>query len=953
MRVDKADSPAALAEQELRERDVIALVAALVRELHPQRIRFIDVLPSSRIERDLGIDSLGRTELILRIERAFRVRLPAQTIGEAETVHDLVRALEQAGPALRRIALEMPSGPALPSVPAASEARTLIEVLEWHTAQHPDRLHLTVLQDEATVLGSLTYAELAARARAVARGLIARDVAPGDRVALMLPTSIDYFITFFGILYAGAVPVPIYPPMRLSQIEDHLRRQIGILRNAGACLLITMPEGRRLAGLLRAQVETLNAIESVANLEASTAPVNLPPPSGSDSIALIQYTSGSTGDPKGVVLSHSSLLANIRAMGAVMEASSADVFVSWLPLYHDMGLIGAWLGCLHFAAPLYAMSPLSFLVRPESWLWAIHRFHATFSASPNFGFELCLNKISDADLEGLDLSSLRMVANGAEPVSVQTLRRFIERFGRYSFPAQAMAPVYGLAECSVGLAFPPLGRPPIIDRVNRDRLSTDGVAEPAGPEDVKPLEIVSCGQPLPGHEIRIVDEAGRELGERREGRLEFRGPSTTRGYFRNETKTHELFHDSWLDSGDRAYMAGGDVCITGRVKDIIIRAGRHIYPQEVEEAVAEIPGIRKGGVAVFGVTDSQTGTERVVILAETRETDATARAALEGRAQEMANDVAGTPPDEIVLAPPGTVPKTSSGKIRRSAAKELYSSGRIGAPQRALWRQILRLSLAGIGPQLRRLSSRLRETLYATWWWIVVALGFLLAWFAVMVLPRLDWRWSAVRAIARAALAVVGVPVAVSGLDRVPRGNAMLVFNHSSYMDALVLTAVLRGEPLYVVKKELAGQIFAGALLRRLGTLFVDRYDIIGSLADTEAIIAAARQGRNVVYFPEGTFTRRPGLSGFYLGAFKVAAEASLPVLPGIIRGTRSMLRSDQWFPRWTPLSIQIEDAVKPSGRSFASLVQLRDAVRRVILVHCGEPDLGELVKPVASPDIT
>jgi len=953
MRVDKADSPAALAEQELRERDVIALVAALVRELHPQRIRFIDVLPSSRIERDLGIDSLGRTELILRIERAFRVRLPAQTIGEAETVHDLVRALEQAGPALRRIALEMPSGPALPSVPAASEARTLIEVLEWHTAQHPDRLHLTVLQDEATVLGSLTYAELAARARAVARGLIARDVAPGDRVALMLPTSIDYFITFFGILYAGAVPVPIYPPMRLSQIEDHLRRQIGILRNAGACLLITMPEGRRLAGLLRAQVETLNAIESVANLEASTAPVNLPPPSGSDSIALIQYTSGSTGDPKGVVLSHSSLLANIRAMGAVMEASSADVFVSWLPLYHDMGLIGAWLGCLHFAAPLYAMSPLSFLVRPESWLWAIHRFHATFSASPNFGFELCLNKISDADLEGLDLGSLRMVANGAEPVSVQTLRRFIDRFGRYGFPARAMAPVYGLAECSVGLAFPPLGRPPIIDRVNRDRLSTDGVAEPAGPEDVKPLEIVSCGQALPGHEIRIVDEAGRELGERREGRLEFRGPSTTRGYFHNETKTRELFHDSWLDSGDRAYMAAGDVCITGRVKDIIIRAGRHIYPQEVEEAVAEIPGIRKGGVAVFGVTDSQTGTERVVILAETRETDATARAALEGRAQEMANDVAGTPPDEIVLAPPGTVPKTSSGKIRRSAAKELYSSGRIGAPQRALWRQILRLSLAGIGPQLRRLSSRLRETLYATWWWIVVALGFLLAWFAVMVLPRLDWRWSAVRAIARAALAVVGVPVAVSGLDRVPRGNAMLVFNHSSYMDALVLTAVLRGEPLYVVKKELAGQIFAGALLRRLGTLFVDRYDIIGSLADTEAIIAAARQGRNVVYFPEGTFTRRPGLSGFYLGAFKVAAEASLPVLPGIIRGTRSMLRSDQWFPRWTPLSIQIEDAVKPSGRSFASLVQLRDAVRRVILAHCGEPDLGELVKPVASPDIT
>jgi 1-acyl-sn-glycerol-3-phosphate acyltransferase len=952
-RLDEAESPVALAEQVLRERDVIALVAALVRELRPQRIRFIDVRPSSRIERDLGIDSLARTELILRIERGFRVRLPAQTIGEAETVHDLVRALEQAGPALRAAALLTPSGPALPSVPAASDARTLIEVLEWHAARHPDRLHLTVLQDEATVLGSLTYAELADRARIIARGLVARDVTPGDRVALMLPTSIDYFIAFFGILYADAIPVPIYPPMRLSQIEDHLRRQIGILRNAGAGLLITMPEGLRLAGLLRTQVENLNAVESVATLEASKAPVNLPPPSNSDSVALIQYTSGSTGDPKGVVLSHANLLANIRAMGGVMDASSADVFVSWLPLYHDMGLIGAWLGCLHFAAPLYAMSPLSFLVRPESWLWAIHRFRATFSASPNFGFELCLNKIADADLEGLDLSSLRMVANGAEPVSVQTLRRFIERFGRYGFHPQAMAPVYGLAECSVGLAFPPLGRSPIIDRVNRDRLSADGVAEPARPEDPKPLEIVPCGQPLPGHEIRIVDEAGFELGERREGRLEFRGPSTTRGYFRNETKTRELFHNGWLDSGDRAYMAGGDIYITGRVKDIIIRAGRHIYPQEVEDAVAEIPGIRKGCVAVFGVTDRASGTERVVVLAETHETDPAARAQLQARAQEIAGDTAGTPPDEIVLAPPRTVPKTSSGKIRRSAAKELYESGQIGVPQRALWRQILRLSLAGIGAQFMRRGRLLRETLYAAWWWLVVALSFTLAWLAVMVLPRLVWRWRAIRGIARAALTIIGVPVTVAGLDRIPRGNAMLVFNHSSYMDALVLSAVLPGEALYVVKRELAGQIFAGPFLRRLGALFVERYDISGSLADTEAIIAATRQGRNIVYFPEGTFTRRAGLSGFYLGAFKVAAEAGLPVLPGVIRGARSMLRSDQWFPRWTPLRIEIEDAIKPSGTDFASLLQLRDSVRKVILAHCGEPDLGELVKPAASPAST
>src|SRR5450759_3341261 len=941
-----SDSPAAA--RELRERDLSMVVTALVRELHPQRSRFIDVRPSSRIERDLGIDSLGRTELILRIERAFRVRLPAQTIGEAETVHDLVRALEQAGPARERISLEAPA-PALPSVPAASEAQTLVEVLEWHAAQHPDRLHLTVLQDEATVLGTLTYGELATRARSVARGLIARDVAPGDRVALMLPTGIDFFTAFFGILYAGAIPVPIYPPMRLSQLEDHLRRQTGILRNAGACMLITMPEGRRLAGLLRAQVENLNAVESVASVAASAPPVDLPQSNDSNSVALIQYTSGSTGDPKGVLLSHANLLANIRAMGRMMEASSADIFVSWLPLYHDMGLIGAWLGCLHFGAPLYAMSPLSFLVRPESWLWAIHRFRATFSASPNFGFELCLNKITDADLEGLDLSSLRMVADGAEPVSVQTLRRFVDRFGRYGFPAGAMAPVYGLAESSVGLAFPPLGRPPVIDRVDRDQLSMHGQAEPAKRGDPRPLEIVACGQPLPGHEIRIVDQAGRELGERQEGRLEFRGPSTTRGYFHNEVKTRELIHNGWIDSADRAYMAGGDVYITGRIKDIIIRAGRHLYPQEIEEAVAGIAGIRKGGVAVFGLADRASGTERVVVLAETRETDPAKRQALQARAQEVTTDIAGTPPDEVVLAPPSTVPKTSSGKIRRSAAKELYASGHVGPTRRSLWWQLLRLALSAIGPQTRRLARLSRETLYAAWWWVVLAAALLLGALALLTLPRVSWRWSALRWISRGTLAAMGISVSTIGIERIPGRRAMLAFNHSSYMDALVLAAVLPGEPAVVAKKELSEQLITGSLLRRLGIPFVERYDVSSSLADAEALIALAREGRILVFFPEGTFTRRAGLSGFYLGAFKVAAEVNLPVLPGTIRGTRSLLRSDQWFPRRTAVAIEIGAPVMPSGTDFGSVVRLRDEVRKSVLSRCGEPDLGELVKPAAT----
>lgn len=942
------DDPAAneTAPSDTTAHDLVAVVHKLTRELHPRRVEVGDIGLASRLEQDLGIDSLARTELILRLERKFHVRLPIETIGQADTVGDLLAALRSA-PAAQGAPSEIETAaPSLPPVPAATEARTLLEVLDWHVARHPDRLHLTVLEDESTVVGSSTYRRLADRARLVARGLIARDIVPGDRVALMLPTGLDFFTAFFGILYAGAIPVPIYPPMRLAQIEDHLRRQAGILRNAGARLLVTMPEGLRLAGLLRAQVETLESIESVARLTRAVAEVVLPAAPGERATAMLQYTSGSTGDPKGVVLSHANLLANIRAMGRATGASSADVFVSWLPLYHDMGLIGAWLGCLHFGAPLYVMSPLSFLVRPETWLRAIHKHRATLSAAPNFAFELCLDKIDPAGLEGLDLGSLRMVANGAEPVGVGTIRRFTEKFSKFGFRPEAMAPVYGLAENSVGVAFPPPGRPPLIDRIDRDALQQRGVAEPARADDPRPLEMVSCGQALPRHDIRVVDDAGHELAERHEGRLEFRGPSATSGYFRNEAKTRELVRDGWLDSGDRAYVAGGEVFITGRIKDIIIRAGRHLYPQEIEAAIAEIKGIRKGCVAVFGSVDPRSGTERVVVLAETYETDAAARTALTKKAQEVVSAVSGTPADEIVLAPPRTTPKTSSGKIRRSAAKELYEQGRLGAPRQAVWRQILRMSLASLGPALARVRARVGDALYASWWWLVVACGYSIAWVAVMTTRGLERRWAATRGIARAMLSALGAEVQATGLERISLGGAVLAFNHSSYMDVTLLAASLPGEPAFIAKKELAEQLFAGPFLRRLGALFVERFDVAASVADVQMLAAATREGRHLVFFPESTFTRRPGLCGFYLGAFKVAAEAGLPVYPGILSGTRSMLRGEQWFPRRAPLAIRIEEPIRPAGSDFASVLSLRDQVRGVILAHCGEPDIDELTKP-------
>jgi len=536
--------------------------------------------------------------------------------------------------------------------------------------------------------------------------------------------------------------------------------------------------------------------------------------------------------------------------------------------------------------------------------------------------------------------------NGAEPISPQTLRKFTDRFANYGMSRGVPSPSYGLAENCVGLCFPPFGRGPKIDRIKRESLANRSYAEPAAPADTDVIEMVACGHPIEKNEVRIVDDAGRELGERQEGRLEFRGPSMTKGYFRNEEKTRALFNDGWINSGDRAYMAGGDVHITGRVKDIIIRAGRNTYPHEIEEQISAIPGIRKGGVAAFGSPDPETGTERLIVMAETKEANPDARAKLVAAAHEVVTAIAGSAADDIVLVPPRGVPKTSSGKIRRSSAKELYETGRTDVKEYGVWLQIARLSLSSAGRSLTRLGRVIGDTLYAAWFYLVFAIGLLFAWIAAMVLPTLAMRWSALRALARAALALTGVKANIAGIENIPRGNAVILFNHTSYMDAIIIAAVLPGEPAFVAKKEFESNFFTRTLMRRVGVAFVERFDAAASLADAETVTSMAKEGRLFVFFPEGTFTRRAGLLGFYMGAFKVAAEANLPVVPGILRGVRTLLRGDQWFPRRTAIDVVIELPIQPAGSDFNAMLTLRDTARAAILKHVGEPDLGELEKP-------
>ena len=922
--------------EDSQEQRLLRVVAGLAAELRPRETPSVTL--DSHLEQDLGLDSLSRVELLLRIERAFGAPLPERALVSADTPRDLLHLLGRAAPAVTvgsRDLRPLSQGP----IAFPAQSHNLMEVLEWHVRAHPGKLHVH-LYAEGETFEDISYLALKEGAGAVAAGLAMHGLVPGQTVAIMLPTGKDYLFSFFGILIAGGIPVPIYPPARLSQIEDHLRRHGSILANSQARLLITMPEAKSLSLLLRAQSDCLRAAVTVADLTAHA----LAPPDNrrtASDLAFLQYTSGSTGNPKGVALTHANLLANIRAMGAALQVGDADVFVSWLPLYHDMGLIGAWLGSLYYGIPLALMSPLAFLSRPSRWLWAIHRHRATLSAAPNFAYDLCQRKLQDQELEGLDLSSWRVAFNGAEPVSANTLETFASRFAAYGLRREAIMPVYGLAECSVGLTFPPLNRGPLIDVISREQFMHTAVAVPAGASDISALRVVSCGRPLPGHQIRILDNSGREVGDRVEGRLEFKGPSATLGYFRNPEQTRKLFNGDWLDSGDFAYIASGEIYITGRVKDLIIRGGRNIYPYDLEQAVGDISGIRRGCVAVFGSPDPVSGTERLVVLAETREDEKKAREQLIHQINATAVDILGTAADEVVLAPPHTVLKTSSGKIRRAASREYYERRGAHVRPAPIWLQFVHLCVRALLPEARRGLRGFGALLYAGYAWAVLLLVAVPLWMLVAAMRRPHLARAACHRAARLVAMLTGIRVDLIGLENLPRFPHVLASNHASYIDPILLGAVLPPAHRYVfvAKREFAQKWIPRLFLEGLEAVFVERFDARLGIEDAGRVEQAARHGASPVYFPEGTFDRQPGLRDFRMGAFLLAAHAGLPVVPVGIRGARSILRDVAWFPRFGAVTVAIGAPVAPTGNDWTDAVRLRDAVRAEILRLSLEPD--------------
>jgi 1-acyl-sn-glycerol-3-phosphate acyltransferase len=984
------------------EAQALATVRQLLTELGGSR--GIDELEArgvrANLERDLGLGSLERVELMLRLGNDCGVRLPEQAMAEANTVGDVVAAILQQGST--RPAAASPSsdaGPASFRADAAGvpelrpdlerqvrSAETLTEVLRLRALGQPERAHIYIYED-APEPRAITFGELYERASGVSAELARRGLELGQTVAIMLPTCAEFFPTFFGVLLAGGIPVPIYPPFRADKIAEYAKRQTNILRNAEAQFLVTWRQAEGLARLLKPNVPSLRDVVNVQRLCANEGhtqdvgrgspnsrehaagqsrsaqtrgaannwqPVeNLTHHARGEDIAFLQYTSGSTGAPKGVVLTHANLLANIRSMIDGVKVTVDDVLVSWLPLYHDMGLIGAWLAPLFVGISTVIMSPLAFLSQPERWLWAIHRHQATLSPGPNFAYELCVRKIADKDLQGLDLSRWRAAMNGSEPVQPATLERFAERFKPYGLRRGALLPVYGLAENSLAISATDLKTGYRVDRIERDAFESSGRAVPAASDDSNALEFVGAGRPLHDVECRIVTGSGAEAGDRVEGHLWFRGPSATSGYYKNPEATRELMRgDGWRDSGDLAYWAEGDLFITGRAKDIIIKAGRNLYPHEVEQIVGHVNGVRTGCVVAFGTPDERSGTERFVVVAETRNRgDAAETKRISADISAAVQDTMGMPPDVVELVPPQSIPKTSSGKLRRNETKRRYLEGSLGKKLRPPWFQIAKLAIRGVVPRawisFRGAVRAVAEFLYGVYAMTAVAVVVLPAWVLVLLTHNSQRGARILHSGSRILLKVALVSLRVEGngilATLADSGPWVFAPNHSSYLDIIVALAVLPPTVRFIAKGDAIEMPIFGTMIRRSGQYLFNRNSPEDRVQQARELEEALGRGESLVVYPEGTFTAITGIRPFQLGAFKAAVDAQRPVCPVAIRGARQILRDNTYLPKFGRVTVKFGPLIYPkhgTENDWQEIVRLRDETRALIARNAAEPML-------------
>jgi acyl-CoA synthetase (AMP-forming)/AMP-acid ligase II len=551
---------------------------------------------------------------------------------------------------------------------------TLVDLLE-RAGRHPEG-GIRFL-DRAERDRWVGWAEIRERARGVCGGLRDLGIGRGERVALVFPTGLEFFEALFGILLAGAVPVPLYPPVRLGRLDEYFRRTARMLEVSGSRLVLADARVRRILGEAVAAARPplgCRTVDEVRQKDGETVRVE---PSD---LGLVQFSSGTTVEPKPVALSHRALISQVKAINGCWQDTDGrrQSGVSWLPLYHDMGLIGCAFGALDRDIPLTLLGPELFVARPALWLRAISRWQGTISPAPNFAYALCLTRISDAEMEGVDLSSWHTALNGAEAVSPPVLRAFCERFARWGFRPEAFTPVYGLSEAALAVTFSDLNVPFRSVRVEREALAREGLAL----ETEEGREIVSVGRPLPGFELEIRDEEGRPLPPGRVGGIWIQGPSLMEGYLDAPEATARALRDGWLDTGDLGFLRAGELYLTGRAKDVVILRGRNHAPEEIERSLEEVPGVRTGcAVAVSWLPEDADGERLVLLVEEARNASPEQLEALPEACREAVLAAVGLGVDEVVVLEPGTLPRTSSGKLRRQEALRLWLAGELQPPE--------------------------------------------------------------------------------------------------------------------------------------------------------------------------------------------------------------------------------------------------------------------------------
>jgi fatty-acyl-CoA synthase len=524
--------------------------------------------------------------------------------------------------------------------------------------------------------------------------LAARGLRKGDRLALVIPDGDEFVLSFLGALFAGVVPVPIYPQLSFKNIESYHDSVAHLARASGASMLLTTTATRPYVERLldrgepldprQARVQTLRSITTIDEI-AGPAPRDLEVDVTPDDLAFLQFTSGSTSRPKGVMVTHNNLAENSEAfmIHGLAKDHTVDKGVSWLPLFHDMGLIGFVVGPLFTNIPCVFIPTASFVRSPRVWLEKIHQHRGTITYAPNFAYALVAKRLKDRDVAGLDLSCLRIAGCGAEPIQAKSLRDFAERLAPAGFDARAYLPSYGMAEATLAITFVPLRdglRTDAIDPRALENGSAAAKSDGQEPSAAKPpeQEIVDCGRTFPEHEIAVVDDQGRRLGERQVGEIVARGPSITKGYYQEPELTAAAFKPlasdpagpTWLHTGDLGYIADGHLYVCGRLKDMIIIRGRNYYPTDIEWAVGELPGVRRGNVVAFG--KQVDGEEQLVVCAEGMQSEA---AALRDAIAACVSERFGLTAQEIEIVPQGTLPRTSSGKAQRRKTKQLYLEG--------------------------------------------------------------------------------------------------------------------------------------------------------------------------------------------------------------------------------------------------------------------------------------